>query len=1755
MKSLKYLLISLSIFAFWLSHAFADCNGWFSFSSNCDVKPVYCQNGDCSLTKWVDATGKAVDGLLSNTPLSQYAQQVVSYFLAFVSLIAVIYIIYAGFQLMIGAGDEEKMKKTKNIIIYVVVGIIIIWLAFGIVKLAVGLTKVADVWWTTPPITWSLVPEVSADGVSAYTESNTDTFRDYQWRIKTAIQNLEAELRVNGSVNTSNIQNIKNLVQAAYDRLPDNIDAATENSTAKRAVDMYLDIAMKSPNSNQKVGDAISKVSEFVDGAKISGITGDISATPSDWNAPLTVSFLATNVVDPSGTTPGNNNYIWWIRENGWVRHELGRGPSLAHPFIQEWTFTVNLDVVSGSRNSKGHTDVLPLSISKSISVKPKLGEIILLVNGVNVSNVDNLKISPTLWKMGIVLDATASRAIGNGSITNTSWDFGNGDTISYRGKPIIERQIYINQWVYPIKLEIETNDGKKVTKTIQFIVRDPSAVIQLDSNFWHVGDEMHMSALSYFSNTNNVEYSWQIQNDSNRKILKSAAGNTLNYKFDTIGQYIVTLNARSPNGNIDTDSHTITIESREPIVDLENPVAISSEKPNTFIFDASKSYDPDTMSTKWLTYTWRLDGQKVDLQDITGNGARGTLRFDSIWTHTISLTIANVYGKVATTDKTFGVDSVLSVNMLITPQVAPIGTTVTFVARSENADFAEWNFGDGSSPQSGDQKLVQHVFQKTGIYNVSLTVSTKEGWKTNQIQRKVYVTDTASPFAIIDVSNGSSSVHEDPSACWTGAIVVNRSEATTLDGSKSVNIDWSTNDLSYTWSYFGKTKTTPSLSEKFGELGCFPINLTVRSNKNGATHTSKQYLYLKNQPPELTSISTNVDTTKQDSQKVLVKVSANGATDPDGVITSYIWYYSTESDKEPQNIQITQKPEITFVLPNITEKYYFGVILEDNDGARTNSADTSSEQVPLILNNQNGNIYMPLITLSTPKTAVLAGENVHLSVEAKTIVGTDITGKSDYAWDFDGDGIIDQKTQNPSIDHIYQNSGNYTIKVRVTYNGVSNTKYQTIYVKNALKAHAHGYHLSDGSIYLLNSSEGIYDKALWNIWGKSIESLYSTLIEAGNNIDGWTLGTLTVSNNGSDVDTANIQLSDIEEVTGSGIYYQSSPKAENDTIHVKGSSDKVLLSFLGNTASRYAIDTNTEIDSDLDGIPDNDADNKDLASYNDGSVFVMKDFNAVRGHEQKIKITPFQGNTPIASKIITLIFDFVPEASSSIHREAAVNSGSVGISTFDRAKLDELSSLIRSLDDADRVILMKGYNTLIENWDDSFAKSKSLIDIQTSVNDANITADIKTKLTNVINDLLSGDSRATDDVTLSAKLIEWLVSKSPNYTVLLEKLTEIESHPQSLAANVVLAKDIFGIIQTDSSLDDATKQYIYNQLSVIKNGGSQSVPPETIQTPSTWGWILGFVGGVVKIFFLIIGIILFVILIGYIAYRVSKKDDTIGFQDFLIDSVFHAKKGTDNFTNEVRNPAATVSVESEKLSKETTENPVDPMTAFIQPEEVSSQKNESPMMPAKETFSETNYTEFLAPESPSTQKVEEVKTAWVPDWLKTPSYPSAEEKRVETPDVVEEKDEKPISSAISIPVEPIPSSSDIPDWLKEDSTSSTIPEEEVVVENVLTAPEVPPISEDIQFNEDIVSQETPEDIPENIPEVVDTSIPSWLVDSIKQEDTPITNKGEALATVPQKKWTKKKQGKTEEDTTDASKEDTWTNTQTTSGDIPDWLK
>jgi len=89
----------------------------------------YCNSWDCWLQAWIEAVRWNVDGIVTDRSLSDYIQDIIVFLLGFLSIIAIIYIIYAGFTLLSSAWDEDKMKNTKNTILYVIIGLVIIWLA------------------------------------------------------------------------------------------------------------------------------------------------------------------------------------------------------------------------------------------------------------------------------------------------------------------------------------------------------------------------------------------------------------------------------------------------------------------------------------------------------------------------------------------------------------------------------------------------------------------------------------------------------------------------------------------------------------------------------------------------------------------------------------------------------------------------------------------------------------------------------------------------------------------------------------------------------------------------------------------------------------------------------------------------------------------------------------------------------------------------------------------------------------------------------------------------------------------------------------------------------------------------------------------------------------------------------------------------------------------------------------------------------------------------------------------------------------------------------------------------------------------------------------------------------------------------------------------------------------------------------------------------------------------------------------------
>ncbi len=98
----------------------------------------------CSLEKWVDVVKGNIPSLVTDRPFSVYIQDVIKYLLTFVTLVAIIYIMYAWFKIFTSTWNEEGIKKWKNIIIYVLLWIVVIWLAYPLVKWIIDLVNLGQ---------------------------------------------------------------------------------------------------------------------------------------------------------------------------------------------------------------------------------------------------------------------------------------------------------------------------------------------------------------------------------------------------------------------------------------------------------------------------------------------------------------------------------------------------------------------------------------------------------------------------------------------------------------------------------------------------------------------------------------------------------------------------------------------------------------------------------------------------------------------------------------------------------------------------------------------------------------------------------------------------------------------------------------------------------------------------------------------------------------------------------------------------------------------------------------------------------------------------------------------------------------------------------------------------------------------------------------------------------------------------------------------------------------------------------------------------------------------------------------------------------------------------------------------------------------------------------------------------------------------------------------------------------------------------
>jgi hypothetical protein len=81
-----------------------------------------------------DAADFGIDGIGANTSARVYLVGVLNFALSFLGLLAVAFLIYAGFLYVTAGGDDGQHEKAKKIVIFAAIGILVVLVSYALVN-------------------------------------------------------------------------------------------------------------------------------------------------------------------------------------------------------------------------------------------------------------------------------------------------------------------------------------------------------------------------------------------------------------------------------------------------------------------------------------------------------------------------------------------------------------------------------------------------------------------------------------------------------------------------------------------------------------------------------------------------------------------------------------------------------------------------------------------------------------------------------------------------------------------------------------------------------------------------------------------------------------------------------------------------------------------------------------------------------------------------------------------------------------------------------------------------------------------------------------------------------------------------------------------------------------------------------------------------------------------------------------------------------------------------------------------------------------------------------------------------------------------------------------------------------------------------------------------------------------------------------------------------------------------------------------
>jgi large repetitive protein len=393
-------------------------------------------------------------------------------------------------------------------------------------------------------------------------------------------------------------------------------------------------------------------------------------------------------------------------------------------------------------------------------------------------------KNSPTLF--------VDSSQVQNGTITGWAWDFGDGTAPSSSSNPT---HTYTNNATYTVTLIVTSNFGCMDTIS-QAVTIYPAAVANFSAANVCVGSPTQFTDLSTVPFGNINSWAWDFGDFS-------APANSQNpsHTYAVPGTFVVTLSVTSSNGCAASIAQPVNVYAIPVASFLGNNGCLNA---NTQFTDQS-TVSNDTIGS-WL---WSFgDGSPVSSLQHPSH------TYLSSGSYTVSLVVSSIHGCIDTVSAPVQIYSIpvaaFSVNdsngcANYCPQFNDLSTTVDGMIVNWS-----WSFGDGTN--TGITQNPQHCFPSTGLYSITLTVTTSNG-----------CTDTLTQVNFIEV-------YPVPNADFT------YNPLTITNLSPEINfIDMSDTSV-WAWNWFFDDPNDPAISllqnpqHSYSDTGTYCVQLIVEN-------------------------------------------------------------------------------------------------------------------------------------------------------------------------------------------------------------------------------------------------------------------------------------------------------------------------------------------------------------------------------------------------------------------------------------------------------------------------------------------------------------------------------------------------------------------------------------------------------------------------------------------------------------------------------------------------------------------------------------------------------------------------------------------------------------------------------------------------------------------------------------------------------------------------------------------------------------